>query len=44
MGGSSVKMRIFGDGTNLNKLIRIDSAYAAAIYEPRNAVVIYIEA
>lgn len=44
VGGSSVKMRIFGDGTNLNKLIRIDSAYAAAIYEPRNAVVIYIEA
>ena len=44
VGGSSVKMRIFGDGTNLHKLIRIDSAYAAAIYEPRNAVVIYIEA
>lgn len=44
VGGSSVKMRIFGDGTNLNKLIRLDSAYAASIYEPRNAVVIYIEA
>ena len=43
MGGSSVKMRIFGDGTNLNKLIRLDSAYAAAIYEPRNCVVIYVE-
>jgi len=42
--GSSVKMRIFGDGTNLNKLVRIDSSYAAALYEPRNAVVIYIEA
>jgi hypothetical protein len=37
-------MRIFGDGTNLNKLVRIDSAYAASLYEPRNAVVIYIEA
>lgn len=44
VGGSSVKMRVFGDGTNLNKLIRLDSAYAASIYEPRNAVVIYIEA
>lgn len=44
VGGSSVKMRIFGDGTNLNKLVRIDSSYAAALYEPRNAVVIYIEA
>lgn len=44
VGGSSVKMRIFGDGTNLNKLVRIDSAYAASLYEPRNAVVIYIEA
>lgn len=44
VGGSSVKMRVFGDGTNLNKLIRIDSAYAASIYEPRNACVIYIEA
>lgn len=44
VGGSSVKMRIFGDGTNLNKLVRIDSAYAASIYEPRNCVVLYIEA
>lgn len=44
VGGSSVKMRIFGDGTNLNKLVRIDSAYAAALYEPRNAVVLYFEA
>lgn len=44
VGGSSVKMRIFGDGTNLNKLVRIDSSYAASLYEPRNAVVLYIEA
>jgi hypothetical protein len=43
VGSTSVKMRIFGDGTNLNKLVRIDSAYAAALYEPRNAVVIYVE-
>ena len=43
VGGSSVKMRIFGDGTNLNKLIRLDSLYAAAIFEPRDAVVIYVE-
>lgn len=44
VGGSSVKMRIFGDGTNLNKLVRVDSSYACSLYEPRNAVVIYIEA
>ena len=44
VGGSSVKMRIFGDGTQLNKLVRVDSTYAASLYEPRNAVVIYIEA
>lgn len=43
VGGSSVKMRIFGDGTNLNKLVRIDSAYAASLYEPRNACVILYE-
>lgn len=43
VGGTSLKMRIFGDGTNLNKLFRIDSSYAAAIYEPRDCVVIYIE-
>ena len=43
VGGTSLKMRIFGDGTNLNKLFRIDSAYAAAIYEPRDCVVIYVE-
>lgn len=43
VGSTSVKMRVFGDGTNLNKLVRIDSAYAASLYEPRNAVVIYVE-
>lgn len=43
VGGTSLKMRIFGDGTNLNKLFRIDSSYAAAIYEPRDCVVIYVE-
>lgn len=44
VGGSSIKMRIFGDGTNLNKLYRLDSTYAAALYEPREAVVLYFEA
>lgn len=44
VGGSSIKMRIFGDGTNLNKLYRLDSTYAAALFEPREAVVLYFEA
>lgn len=43
VGGSSVKMRIFGDGNNLDKLVRIDSTYASALVEPRDAVVIYFE-
>lgn len=43
IGGTSVKMRIFGDGTNLNKLVRIDSAYAASLFEPRDAVLILVE-
>ena len=41
--GSAVQMRIFGDGRNLNKLVRIDSAYAASLYEPREATLIYIQ-
>lgn len=41
--GSAVQMRIFGDGSNLDKLVRVDSAYAASLYEPREAVVIYVE-
>ena len=41
--GSAVQMRIFGDGSNLDKLVRIDSAYAASLYEPREAVVIYVQ-
>lgn len=43
VGGSSVKMSIFGNGTNLSKLVRIDSAYAASKYEPRLSCLIYIE-
>lgn len=43
VGGSSLRLRIFGDGTNLNKLYRLDSTYASAIYEPRDCTVIYIE-
>ena len=43
VGGTSLKMRIFGDGTNLNKLVRVDSAYAASIYEPRNCVLVLVE-
>jgi hypothetical protein len=41
--GSAVQMRIFGSGDNLDKLVRIDSAYAASLYEPREAVVIYVQ-
>lgn len=41
--GSAVQMRIFGDGSNLDKLVRVDSAYAASLYEPREAVVIYVQ-
>lgn len=41
--GSAVQMRIFGDGNSLDKLVRIDSAYAASLYEPREAVVIYVQ-
>jgi hypothetical protein len=44
VGGSSVKMRIFGDGTNLDKLVRIDSTYAASLFEPREAALILVEA
>lgn len=43
VGGSSVRVKIWGDGTNLNKLYRIDSTYAAALFEPRENVVIYTE-
>jgi hypothetical protein len=41
--GSAVQMRIFSDGKNLDKLVRIDSAYAASLYEPREATVIYVQ-
>lgn len=44
VGGSSIRLRMFGDGTNLNKLYRLDSTYASALYEPREAVVLYFEA
>ena len=43
VGGTSVKMSIFGNGQNLNKLVRIDSAYAASKYEPRLSCLIYVE-
>lgn len=43
VGGSSLKMRIFGDGTNLDKLVRIDSTYAASLFEPREACLLLFE-
>lgn len=41
--GSAVQMRIFSDGNNLDKLVRVDSCYAASLYEPREATVIYVQ-
>lgn len=41
--GSAVQMRIFSNGNNLDKLVRIDSAYASALYEPREATLIFVQ-
>ena len=43
VGGSNLKLRMYGDGTNLNKMFRIDSTYAASLFEPREACLILIE-
>lgn len=43
VGGSNLKLRMYGDGTNLNKMFRIDSTYAASLYEPREACLILVE-
>lgn len=42
VGGKSVKMSEYGNGNNLNKLVRMDSPYAAGLFEPRGAVTVFI--
>lgn len=42
VGGKSVKMSMYGEGNNLNKLIRMDSPYAAGLFETRGSVTVYI--
>ena len=43
VGGVTVKMSMYGDGTNLTKLIRLDAPYAAGIWDARGAVAVYIK-
>ena len=42
VGGVTVKMSTYGDGTNLTKLVRLDTPHAAGIWEPRSCVAVYI--
>lgn len=42
VGGKSVKMSMYGEGLALNKLIRMDSTFAAGLFEPRGSVTVYI--
>lgn len=42
VGGHSVKMSMYGDGINLQKLIRLDAPFAAGLFEPRGSVTVYI--
>ena len=43
VGGVTVKMSMYGDGTNLTKLVRLDVPHAAGIWDARGAVAIYIK-
>ena len=43
VGGVTVKMSTYGDGTNLTKLVRLDTPHAAGIWEPRSCVGVYIK-
>ena len=43
VGGVTVKMSTYGDGTNLTKLIRLDVPHAAGIWDERGAVAVYIK-
>lgn len=42
IGGVTVKMSTYGDGTTLTKLIRLDVPHAAGIWDARSAVAIYV--
>lgn len=42
VGGKSVKMSMYGEGLSLNKLVRMDSTFAAGLFEPRGSVTVYI--
>lgn len=42
VGGVTVKMSKYGDGNTLNKLVRLDAPYGAAIVEPRGSVTMYV--
>lgn len=43
VGGVTVKMSLYGDGTNLTKLIRLDVPHAAGIWDARGAVAVFIK-
>ena len=43
VGGVTVKMSEYGNGTTLTKLVRLDLPYAAGIVEHRGSVTVYIE-
>lgn len=43
VGGVTVKMSTYGDGTNLTRLIRLDVPHAAGIWDARGAVAVYIK-
>ena len=43
VGGVTVKMSTYGDGTNLTKLVRLDVPHAAGIWDARGAVAVFIK-
>lgn len=43
VGGVTVKMSQYGDGTNLTKLVRLDTPFAAGIWDARGCVGVYIK-
>ena len=43
VGGVTVKLSTYGDGSNLTKLVRLDVPHAAGIWDARGAVAVYIK-
>ena len=43
VGGVTVKLSMYGDGTNLTKLVRLDVPHAAGIWDARGAVAVFIK-